>query len=147
MECSPCWLLDFNHCLPISKDNAIFHLCWDLGLRPRDHGWSGQNISASGSNMWLIHHCLDWVRTYTATRNLHFFLVLKGQEKLKQRPCPSQRHIVFKSRDYCVGREGAGMMVTTFPLHCSTGSDALCPHPLTNHQVHVIQACRRIILR
>lgn len=38
------------------------------------------------------------------------------------------------------------LMITTCSLHCSTGSDALCPHPLANHQVHAIQARWRIIL-
>lgn len=33
-----------------------------------------------------------------------------------------------------------------YSLCCSSSSDALCPHPLTNHQVHVVQACWRIIL-
>lgn len=47
------------------------------------------------------------MRTYTPTKDLYFLLVLKGQEKVKQSPCPTQKHVVFKSSSW-VGKQEAG---------------------------------------
>lgn len=81
---------------------------------------------------------LDKVRT-------HLFFALRGWEKVKQGACPSQRHVILKSSGLLGGNEQV-LVITQNSLHYSTGSDALCPHPLTNHQVHVVQACWRIVL-
>lgn len=66
--------------------------------------WGKYLCFACGSSRWLIHHHLDEVSTYIPTKDLYFFLVLNGKEDVKQRSCPSQRHVVFKSSGCCVGR-------------------------------------------
>lgn len=89
------------------SQRTVLHSIY-TGISGWDRSWFGRNTSASGSNRWLIRNHLAEVRTYTPTKDLYFFLVLQGQDNVKQRPCPSQRHVVFKSSGGCVGRQGAG---------------------------------------
>lgn len=82
------------------SQRTVLYSIYD-GILGWHHGWSGQRTFARGNNRWL------WMKG-RPTKDLYFFLVLKEQEKVKQRLCPSQRHVVFKSSGGCVGRQGAG---------------------------------------
>lgn len=85
------------HC---HKENAIC-IHWNQRSNPRDHGWLRQSASASWSSWWLIHCHLHEAKACIPLADFNHFRRLRVHDKAKQRPCPCQKHAVFKSSGCC----------------------------------------------